>query len=489
MYKHGNYAVFNMDEAHEATTSKGNYAPVYVGALPVHTVAGGGANVNKPILLTDFASAVKAVGYTDDWENYDLCEALYTHFVLAENGPIVVINVFNPATKKKSKETTVQATANQAILGNMGNVILDSFVVTGKTRDVDYTLAYDYVSERIILRGLRKGALEGSLSITYDEVTPGIEAVDVIGDTDNEGTNSGLYLIRHVYQETGKIPTRLLCPGFSHIPTVHEAMETVCNQIGGHFDVFMFSDLPLQNDASEALKPSSVAAWKESKGYNRDNEKTHWPRWAGVDGRLYHLSVLDAANLQTLENAANELPYQTASNTAILISGKPYYGEGISLVLDEELVDETLGQYGITSAVYHGGKWVLWGSHCASYVPGNANALNLYESTLMMMYHLANDFQIRRADEIDKVVSVNRIQQIAAEEQANLDALVAVGALLYGKAYFVLNDSVKSDMLAGDFAMRWEITQNINIKSITGTVQRTDEGLVAYYDELIALNE
>ena len=41
MYKHGNYAVFNMDEAHEASASKGNYAPVYVGALPVHTVAGG----------------------------------------------------------------------------------------------------------------------------------------------------------------------------------------------------------------------------------------------------------------------------------------------------------------------------------------------------------------------------------------------------------------------------------------------------------------
>ena len=38
------------------------------------------------------------------------------------------------------------------------------------------------------------------------------------------------------------------------------------------------------------------------------------------------------------------------------------------------------------------------------------------------------------ADEIDMVDSVNRIQQIAAEEQANLDALVAVGALhLYGE--------------------------------------------------------
>ncbi len=161
---------------------------------------------------------LRRVGYTDDWANYDLCEALYTHFVLAENGPIVVINVFNPATKKKNKETTVQATANQAILGDMGNVILDSFTVTGKTRTWIIPFAYDYVSERIILRGLRKGALEGSLSITYDEVTPGIEAADVIGDTDNEGTNSGLYLIRHVYQETGKIPTRLLCPGFRTFP-------------------------------------------------------------------------------------------------------------------------------------------------------------------------------------------------------------------------------------------------------------------------------
>ena len=132
---------------------------------------------------------------------------------------------------------------------------------------------------------------------------------------------------------------------------------------------------------------------------------------------------------------------------------------------------------------------MLWGSHCASYEPGNAGALNLYDSTLMMMYYLANDFQVRRADEIDKVGTVNRIKQIVSEEQATLDALVAIGALLYGKAYFVLNEETKGDMLTGDFVLRWEVTQSLAIKSITATVQHTDEGLVTYYEELLALTE
>ena len=265
-------------------------------------------------------------------------------------------------------------------------------------------------------------------------------------------------------------------------------MEAVCSQIGGHFDVFMLTDLPIENDGS-AMKPSEVTTWKSENFYTKDNEKTFWPRWNGNDGRMYHLSVLCAANFQALENEADGVPYQTASNTKIPISGKPYYGEGATLALDEQMVNETLLQYGVTSCTYHGGSWVLWGSHCASYEPGNVTSMNLYDSTLMMMYYLANDFQVRRAEEIDKIASVNRIKQIVAEEQATLDALCAIGALLYGKTFFVLNEETRSDMLTGDFALRWEITQSLAIKSITGTVQHTDAGLATYYEELMELTE
>lgn len=477
-----------MQDAHARSASTSDYAPVYVGALPVHTIAGGAAKVNTPMLLTDFTQAVKAVGYTDDWANYDLCEAIYAHFVLRQAGPIVVINVFDPEKNKETKDVTATAVNNQAVLGDMGGVILDSFTVDGKERGADYTLSYDYMTERVTLKGVSKGVLDGALSIHYEEVTPGIQAADVIGATDGEGTDTGVYLIRRVYQETGKIPSRLLCPGTSHMETVHEAMAAVCNQIGGHFDVFMLTDLPGKDEGGSA-KASETVAWKAANFYNRDNEKTFWPRWSGNDGRLYHLSVLCAASLQTLENDAGGVPYQTASNTKIPIGGRPYYGEGETLALDEQMANETLLQYGVTSCAYHGGSWVLWGSHCASYEPGNANALNLYDSTLMMMYYLANDFQVRRADEIDKVASVNRIKQIVSEEQATLDALVSIGALLYGKAYFVLNEESRGDMLTGDFALRWEITQSLSIKSITGTVQHTDEGLLTFYEELLELTE
>lgn len=488
MYKHGNYVNIGMNEVYAQRSSGSHYAPVYVGALPVHTAQGGSALVNTPVVLTDFEMAAKTVGYTDDWENYDLCEAIYAHFALVQAGPIVVINVFDPMKSKKSKTATVAASNNQAVIGSMGGVILDSVKVEGKEQGVDYSLAYDYVAERLTLRGLRSNALVGSLSITYDEVTPGVTQADVIGETDDEGMDTGLYLMRRVYQETGKIPSRLLCPGFSHIPAVHRVMETVSSQIGGRFDIFIQTDLPLESEDTP-LKPSAVTAWKESNGYSCDNEKTHWPRWAGNDGRLYHLSVLEAANLQRLENDAGEIPYQTASNTAIPVGGRPYYGENSNIVLDEQLVNETLGQYGVASCIFHGGSWVLWGAHCASYLPGNVTALNLQDSALMMMYYFANDFQVRRAEEIDKVASINRIKQIVAEEQARLDALVAIGALLYGKASFVTNDNAKSDMLTGDFALRWEITRALNIKSITGTVQHTQEGFTTFYNELMALSE
>ena len=52
-----------------------------------------------------------------------------------------------------------------------------------------------------------------------------------------------------------------------------------------------------------------------------------------------------------------------------------------------------------------------------------------------------------------------------------------------------MTEEAKSDMLTGDFALRWEITQSLSIKSITGTVQHTDAGLATWYEELMELTE
>ena len=50
-----------------------------VGAAPAHTVGGA---VNEPILAHSYAEAVQAMGYSEDWKKYDICEEIYASFRL-----------------------------------------------------------------------------------------------------------------------------------------------------------------------------------------------------------------------------------------------------------------------------------------------------------------------------------------------------------------------------------------------------------------------
>lgn len=459
--------------------------PVYIGTLPVHTVADGASRVNVPILLSDFAQAVAKVGYSDDWASYTLCEAIYTHLALCGTGPICVINVLDPEKHAKPKTTNATAQNNQVILAKMGNAQLDSVKVVDVDAD-KYEVSYDYNTETITISGKKADALKGEVSISYNEIAASeITDDDVIGGDDGNGTATGIYLTKQVYQDTGLIPNRILAPGFTQNPAVRTAMLKMSAKVNNHFDGFIYTDIPLTKSGGETMRPSEVADWKRDNGYTADNEKTHWPMWAGNDGRNYHLSVLSCALLQKLENAADGIPYQTCSNCNIPVGGKLHYGADIKLSMDEQMVNELLNANGITSAIFHGGNWVIWGAHTASYTQEHADRTNVSETNLMMMHYITNSFQIRRAEDIDKPMTKNRLDQIVAEEQAMLDALGpnGVGALLYGEAKKVANSDNLSDMANGDFTIEWQITQTPNTKSITGRCRYTEKGLETYFAE------
>ena len=61
-----------------------------VGTAPGHMVNG---KVNEPVYASSYAEAVEAMGYSDDWEKYDICEEIYTSFKLYQNGPVIMVNV------------------------------------------------------------------------------------------------------------------------------------------------------------------------------------------------------------------------------------------------------------------------------------------------------------------------------------------------------------------------------------------------------------
>lgn len=68
--------------------------PFVVGAAPVQSADNySAAALGLPVLCTSFAEAKAALGYSDDFEHYDLCEVMYTHFQLFGCQPVILCNM------------------------------------------------------------------------------------------------------------------------------------------------------------------------------------------------------------------------------------------------------------------------------------------------------------------------------------------------------------------------------------------------------------
>ena len=84
-------------------------------------------------MLNSYEEAVRLLGYSDDWEKYDLCMEMYTAFVLYKIAPVFMVNVLDPAKHKvENKSASYTPVDNQVTLPL--DVIADTVEVTGKTK-------------------------------------------------------------------------------------------------------------------------------------------------------------------------------------------------------------------------------------------------------------------------------------------------------------------------------------------------------------------
>jgi len=473
---------------------------VYVGTAPVHTLAladGESYNVNKPVLVNSMAEARKYFGYSDDWAKYTLCEAMYVHLQNKGVGPLVFINVLDPtlASHKSTAQVSNDLTPSNGVItiASAESIILESVVIqtkdetpVTKVKGTDYDIAYNADRQQIVITELSDGALgTAALAVKYYTILPsGVTNSDVIGGTDGLGRNTGLHAVMNVYQETGFIPSFLAAPGFSSVPAIHAEMYSVSQKINGHWDAYMFADLPLTN-GSTTLTLDSAVTYKNANGYTRKNETVYFPMAKGTDGRYYHLSVLAAANFQELLIDQEGIPYRTASNTDCQIIENLYTGandEG--RVYDDNVINNKLNKNGIASAAYVGGRWAIWGAHSAEYDQSNGDQINVAETNIMMLYYISNDFQHRRTIDVDQPMTTNDLLTIVAEEQSRIDALVKTGALIFGEVYVNADADARSDMMMGDYSFTFNVTTTPIAKSLTAIVNWTDAGFVTYFENL-----
>jgi len=327
-----------------------------------------------------------------------------------------------------------------------------------------------------------------AIEITYDSVDPALVTdEDVIGATDGAGLNTGIYAIKNIYLQTGYIPSFLLAPGFSCVPEIHRSMYAAAQNINGHWNAYMLSDIPIIDVNGTSVNLANAASWKKANGYTNDGETVYFPMAEGSDGRKYHLSVLAAANLQQLLVDNDAIPYMTASNTECSMITNLYMGEeNTGRVFDDEVINNMLNRHGIASAAYVGGRWAIWGCHSADYNDENGDLVNISETNRMMLYYICNDFQMRRMSDVDKPMTANDIRAIVSEEQARLDALVKIGALTYGECYIVTDSDAMSDIMKGDYKFAFNVSTTPLAKSLTALVNWTEDGYQFYFEALRA---
>lgn len=474
MYKHGIYA--NIKPSAPPAIVQGMFTlPVYIGTAPVNTTAA--AAVNKPVLVNSLESAREALGYSDDWAKFSLCEAMKAHFNnnIGNIGPIILINVLDPELHTKPGTASVTPVGKVAWI-DKETVVLGSVDIDTKIEGTDYSVEYALKDGRNQVKVTDKTTAGfGTVSVTFDEVDVStIDEADIIGTVGVDEARSGLEVIDLIYPELDFIPSVIAAPGWSQKPTVYAAMLAKCKKINGKWEAIVVADI----DASTNKTRATAKVWKTTNGYTSERAKVCWPM-AVLGGVKYHLSTLAVVTMQTVDARNSNVPYETPSNKQADCSG-PVLADGTAVSMDETNANE-LNAKGITTLNKNGGIWRLWGAHMGNYDDaGEANILPeyLFDATVRMQLYLANTLQESFVNEVDDAANPRQIQSVVDSAQPWLNGLVAMGALQGGEISYNAAANPNSETLAGRFGFDVRYNDVRPMVALTFDVMR-DGSLVA----------
>lgn len=487
-YKHGPYGEIGDDKVKSAVQT--DTVVAYIGTAPINLISGykDKGLINTPIKLVNMSKAQATVGYSSDWGKFTLCEPFDYHFAnIIENvGPIYIINVLDPEIHQKEEATTVALTFKNGRSEYVSDtIIIDTFVIADKVRDVDYSVTYNYMSGAVIIESLNEAEpLTGTIEASFSEVdTTRVSKTDIIGSVFENGKRTGLQALSKLYTLHNAVLNVLAAPFWSEEPDVYKAMCSIVQKLNGHWDGMVVADIPIYDKtADEAIDTKAKAMeWADKKGYTSGFSKICWPKVKYGDN-IYHLSTETVATIQRIDNKNNGIPKESPSNKEIMCTSQ-YFGESSKNEGFDQQEGNELNEKGITTAVFWGGSWVLWGPHTAAYEYGaDGKARYIFDVNIRMLMYITNGFQLRHGTQIDKPMDLNLQKSILIEEQEQLDHLCGKGALIGNPTIeFLETENPTSELMNGDFVWDISATPTPPFKSGKARVSYTDEGFTAYF--------
>lgn len=455
--------------------------PVYVGTAPVNTLADPEAALHKVILVNSLAEAKLAVGYSDDWETFTLCEAIDAHFnnPLGNIGPIVLICVLDPATDTKEGNANVTLVNKIGYIDNE-KVLLESVAIADKVLGTDYKAEYVVVdgNNKVKITDISELGIASPVAVTFDEMDiTKILATDIVGTVDVDGVRTGLQVVDFVYQDTGLIPTILAAPGWSEDPVVYTGLVSKCQKINSHWDTICVVDI--DSSGSGAMTVAEAKTWKDTNGYISKLSKIFWPM-SKYGYKLYHMSTLAVVDMMQTDLENDNVPFASPSNRQILATGAAL-ADGTEIKFDEVQAND-LNSVGITTIAFIGGLWRLWGPHMANYTYAAEASIkpeDMFDCTVRMQGYLGNTFQNNYLVNVDQPFNRKQIDGILDSAQLWLNSLISDGKLLYANIAFLAANNSTAQLATGNFKFNVNYTSVPAGKSTEFEIQYDPAGLAA----------
>lgn len=414
--------------------------PFVVGVAPVQA-AESPANVNVPVLCTNWDEAVEKLGYSEDWDKYSICEFMYSHFKLFACQPVIFVNVMDITTDKEAVAAADLDVADHKVELPLEAIDSASLVVkasgglgTAYVKDTDYSV---YYSENKCIVELKPGThySEASLNIAYDKAKPAaVTSADII---------TALESIELCMSTIGVVPDLICAPGWSKDATVAAAMAAKCESINGMFHAKALIDIDCS--ASGATSYDDVAAQKSDDGLTNKNEIICWPM-AKCGNLVFHLSSLVAGLMAKVDSNNEGCPYESPSNKGLNCTGLCLEdGTEVTLTIVQANI---LNGLGVVTALNFINGWVAWGNNTACY-PGNTDVKD-YHIPVARMFAWVNNTLIKTFwSKLDRPMNRRLIDSILDTANIWFNGLVGQGYLLGGRVEMIDAENPLTNLMAG----------------------------------------
>lgn len=478
-YKHG---VYTSEQATSMSAPVSGSAglQVIVGTAPVNRLKDPAAAVNVPLLVNNYKEAVEAVGYDKDFAKYTLCEAISANFSVVGTGPLVLINVLDPA--KHTENLTGETVAVNSGIGllNVTGVLLDTLNMqadgeTTLTQGTDYTAAFnDDGTVNIVLLPTGAGASATTLTVSGKKIDAGkVTAADIVGGVDGStGKETGLEVVRQVYPKLSMTPGILVAPRFSADATVAAALQAKTHEINGVFGAVCIVDI--KSGAGGASKYTDVKTTKEAQAVSAASAYAVWP-YAKVGDVVYSGSALAAALTAYTDAVNDDTPNVSPSNKTISISAA-CLPDGTEVVLDQEQAN-TVNSFGVATWLNMNG-FRLWGNNTAAY-PGNTDPKDRWFSVRRFMTWAANSFILTYFQKVDSPANKRLIEAIVDSENVRGNSFVARGVCARYEITFNEDENTTADLLDGKITFHQYITPYTPAENIEDIIEFDPNALSA----------